>query len=72
MVQHLYEMVFLLNCSMAMDLVTVACFLVSIVTLMLLLVLLLLLLLLLLVVLSPLSHGMYMLRGFVLRGIIFD
>ena len=71
MVQHLYEMVFLLNCSMAMDLVTVACFLVSIVTLMLLLVLLLLLLL-LLVVLSPLSHGMYMLRGFVLRGIIFD
>lgn len=35
MLQHLYEMVFLLNSSMAMDLVTIACFLVSIVTLLL-------------------------------------
>jgi hypothetical protein len=66
MVQHLHEMIFLLNSSVAMDLITVACFLVNIVTL------LLLLLLLLLLVSSPLSHSMYMLRGFVLRGIIFD
>lgn len=48
MVQHLYEMVFLLNSSMAMDLVTIACFLVSIVTLVL-----------LLVSLLPLSRCMY-------------